>query len=169
MNTLIYFLLLLLVLFIMVFALFLLVQALINHPPFVPSNQRNILKAFDKYKLGVEHSFIDLGSGDGRVVISASRRGANATGIEINPFLVWWSKIISGILGRNVRFKLGSYWNEDLSQYNFLFVYLYPEVVRKLEEKIFTTMPAGSIVVSNTFEFNRQPIERIGRVAVYMV
>lgn len=153
----------------MVFALFVLFQAVINHPPFVPSSRKNILKAFQKYDLGVKHRFIDLGSGDGRVVISAARMGAEAIGVEINPFLVFWSRFWAFVLRKNAKFILGSYWNVDLSNYNFLFVYLYPEVVKKMEEKIFSTMPKGSIVVSNTFEFNRDPIERIGRVAVYEV
>lgn len=153
----------------MTFSIFLLVQALINHPPFVPSNQKNILKTFAKYNLGEKHRFVDLGSGDGRVVISATRFGAKAVGVEINPFLVVWSRLWAFILRKDAKFKVGSYWKEDLSQYDFLFVYLYPEVVKKLEEKIFTTMPIGSIVVSNTFEFKRQPIDRIGKVAVYVV
>lgn len=153
----------------MVFALFVLFQAAINHPPFVPSARKNILKAFEKYELSVKHRFIDLGSGDGRIVISAARMGAQSTGVEINPFLVVWSRFWAFILRKKAKFTLGSYWNTDLSNYNFLFVYLYPEVVKKMEEKIFTTMPKGSIVVSNTFEFTRDPIERFGRVAVYVV
>lgn len=169
MNEFIFWGILLLTVILLLFATFILLQALINHPPFVPSRRKNIKLAFEKYGVNEQSNFVDLGSGDGRVAFLASRMGAKSTGIEINPFLVTWCRTLNLFKKNKVKFILGSYWNVDLSQFNTLFVYLYPEVVEQLEEKVFSQMPKGSLVISNTFEFKREPIERIGRVAVYRV
>ena len=62
--------------------------------PYVPSLKRDLSTAFDKlYKLGKKDLLVDLGSGDGKVLGAAIKRGARATGVEINPFLVLWTKL----------------------------------------------------------------------------
>ncbi len=62
--------------------------------PYVPSLKKDLSTAFDKlYKLGKKDLLVDLGSGDGKVLDAAIKRGAKAVGVEINPILVLWTKI----------------------------------------------------------------------------
>lgn len=62
--------------------------------PYVPSRSRDLERAFDElYKLAADDLLVDIGSGDGRVLMTAAKRGARAVGFEINPVLVlisWW-------------------------------------------------------------------------------
>lgn len=61
--------------------------------PYVPTLQKEINHAFRKlYKLGKKDVLVDLGSGDGAVLLAASALGAKSYGIEINPFLVFISR-----------------------------------------------------------------------------
>ena len=62
--------------------------------PFVPSRKREIKEAFQKlYKLSSKDFLIDMGSGNGKVLSIASRFGADSLGLELNPFLVFYSGI----------------------------------------------------------------------------
>ena len=56
--------------------------------PYVPSRSRDLERAFDElYKLAADDLLVDIGSGDGRVLMMAVKRGARAVGFEINPVL----------------------------------------------------------------------------------
>jgi len=64
--------------------------------PYVPVRRRDVKKAFDElYQLGPSDVLVDLGSGDGRVLREASKRGARAVGVELNPILVILSRWMS--------------------------------------------------------------------------
>lgn len=64
--------------------------------PYVPSRRRHLDEAFDElYKIGPDDVLLDLGSGDGVVLRAAASRGARAVGYELNPVLVWISRLIS--------------------------------------------------------------------------
>lgn len=150
------------------FVIYLLIQTLLNHPPFVPSRLKNIQLAFDYVQLNGSHNFVDLGSGDGRVAFAAARREAKAAGIEINPYLILYCRLINLFKKNKAQFILGSYFKHDLSSYNVVFTYLYPEVVEQLEAKIFAEIKPNSWVISNTFNFpNRTAVAQFGQVYVY--
>jgi len=64
--------------------------------PYVPVRRRDVKKAFDElYQLSPSDVLVDLGSGDGRVLREASKRGAKAVGVELNPILVAISRWLS--------------------------------------------------------------------------
>ena len=66
--------------------------------PYVPVRRRDVKRAFDElYPLSPTDVLVDLGSGDGRVLREASKRGASAVGIELNPILVVISKWLSRV------------------------------------------------------------------------
>jgi hypothetical protein len=97
----------------------------------------------------------DLGSGDGRVVIAMARRGAEAHGYEINPFLVLASR-------RNIR-RAGlqgqafihwqSFWSADLSPYRIVTVFQVGYIMGRLERKVLRELLPGSRVISHHWEF----------------
>jgi precorrin-6B methylase 2 len=95
---------------------------------------------------------IDLGSGDGRTVISAAKRGAHAVGIEYNPDMVTLSRKNAKIAGvsNKTEFIEGDLFEYDLSKATVITMFLLPEINLKLRSKLLDLKP-GTRVVSNTF------------------
>jgi len=60
--------------------------------PWLPLRRRDIPDGFALVDISSTDVVIDLGSGDGRLLIEAAKRGATVIGYELNPFLVWWSR-----------------------------------------------------------------------------
>lgn len=79
--------------------------------PYVPAKIRDVRMAFDDIcKLTARDTVLDLGSGDGKVLREASRRGAKAVGYELHPGLVAVAKFLSRN-DKNVQVKLGNFWH----------------------------------------------------------
>jgi len=95
---------------------------------------------------------IDLGSGDGRTVIAAAKRGARARGIEFNPELVALSTANARAAGVEARaqFVRGDIFESDLSEATVITMFLLPELNRKLRPRLLELKP-GTRLVSNTF------------------
>ncbi len=96
---------------------------------------------------------IDLGSGDGRNVIAAAKRGARALGVEYNPELVALSKSTAAAEGvaDKATFVHGDMFEADISKASVLVVFLIPDNLSKLAPKFFD-LRAGTRIVSNTYE-----------------
>ena len=95
---------------------------------------------------------IDLGSGDGRLVIAAAKRGARALGIEYNPDLVELSRrnaVAEGVAGAT-QFVKADIFESDFSQASVITMFLLPDLNLKLRPKLLQLKP-GTRVVSNTF------------------
>ena len=96
---------------------------------------------------------IDLGSGDGRMVIAAAKRGATALGIEYNPDMVDFAKRAAAAAGVDAK---ASFEKADIFEYNFsrasvLTLFLLPDLNLQLRPKILEMKP-GTRIVSNTFD-----------------
>ena len=102
--------------------------------PFVPSNNKSAQSMIDIAGIKPGMTVYDLGSGDGRILLAAAKKGAKAIGIEINPFLVLWSKI--RCRDKNIIVRWNSLWNTDISDAHVVFVYLLPTHMKKLEQKL---------------------------------
>lgn len=141
--------------------------------PYVPSNMRKVWEVFRHLKVGPHTKLVDLGSGDGSTVLIASQLGAQATGVEINPALNLVARIRKILRNRNgARFKTKSIFKENLSQYNVVYLYLFPELVSKLVPKLQTELKPGSIIISNTFsipEIVDWKTEDYGKMHIYTV
>ncbi len=95
---------------------------------------------------------MDLGSGDGRNVIAAARRGARALGVEYNPDMVEYSRREAqkaGVAGK-AQFVQGDMYEADVSQATVLALFLLPENLDRLVPK-FLEMKPGTRIVLNTF------------------
>lgn len=84
-------------------------------PPYVPTHKKQLDTLFDELQLGADDHVVDLGSGDGRVLLAATQRGAAASGVELNPFLVWIARFR---LRRQPRatVRLGDIWRYHLPE-----------------------------------------------------
>lgn len=95
---------------------------------------------------------VDLGSGDGRNVIAAAKRGARAHGIEYDPDLVEFSKRLAAKerVGDKATFERGDVFVADFSKATVVLLFLTPEMNIRLRPKLLN-LKAGSRVVANTF------------------
>ncbi len=118
----------------------------------VPTSQELVDKMLDLAKVTPSDYVIDLGSGDGRTVITAAKRGARALGIEYNPDMVELSKrnaVREGVAGK-ASFAKADLFESDFSQATVITMFLLPDINLKLRPKILGLKP-GTRIVSNTF------------------
>ena len=118
----------------------------------VPTSQALVEKMLDLAKVTPQDFVMDLGSGDGRTVITAAKRGARAMGVEYNPEMVALSKKNAAEAGMTARasFVQADLFATDLSQATVITMFLLPQINLKLRPKIIDLRP-GTRVVSNTF------------------
>lgn len=129
--------------------------AFITGGPFVPSSNKAVKAMISAAHIKSGMTVYDVGSGDGRVLFAAAVKGAIATGIEINPYLVWYTRIrafFSPYRGR-IRVIWGDFWRTDLSKANIVFVYLVPWRMKEFAAKLTKELPKGATVISNSFIF----------------
>jgi SAM-dependent methyltransferase len=118
----------------------------------VPTPQELVEKMLDMAKVTPKDYVIDLGSGDGRTVITAAKRGAKALGIEYNPDMVELSKRNAAKEGVSdkANFVKADLFESDLSQAQVITMFLLPDINLKLRPKILDLRP-GTRIVSNSF------------------
>ncbi|MBI2358159.1 MAG: methyltransferase domain-containing protein [Deltaproteobacteria bacterium] len=118
----------------------------------VPTPQSLVDKMLDMAKVTPKDYVIDLGSGDGRTVITAVKRGARALGIEYNPDMVELSKRSAAKEGVSDKasFVQADLFESDFSQATVITMFLLPEINLKLRPRILDLKP-GTRIVSNSF------------------
>jgi precorrin-6B methylase 2 len=117
----------------------------------VPTAQPMVDRMLDLAKLKAGDVHFDLGSGDGRTVITAAKRGARSTGIEYNPDMVELSKANAAKEGvKGAVFMKADLFETDFSQATVVTLFLLPDINLKLRPKILDMKP-GTRIVSNTF------------------
>jgi precorrin-6B methylase 2 len=119
----------------------------------VPTPQALVDKMLDMAKVTPKDYVIDLGSGDGRTVITAAKRGAKAHGIEYNPDMVDLSKRNAereGV-GDKATFAKADLFESDFSQAQVITMFLLPSINLQLRQKILDLKP-GTRIVSNSFD-----------------
>lgn len=118
----------------------------------VPTSQALVDRMLDMAKATPSDYVIDLGSGDGRTVITAARRGMRALGIEYNPDLVEVSKRNAQKEGMSDRatFARADLFETDFSEATVITMFLLTDINAKLRPKLLGLRP-GTRIVSNTF------------------
>jgi len=118
----------------------------------VPTSEALVEKMLDMAKVTPRDFVMDLGSGDGRTVITAARRGARAVGIEYNPDMVALSKANAEKEGVSERasFMKADLFETDFSRATVITMFLLPDINLKLRPRLLALKP-GARVVSNTF------------------
>ncbi len=118
----------------------------------VPTPQTLVEKMLDMAKLTPQDFHMDLGSGDGRTVITAAKRGARSEGIEYNPDMVTLSQKNAKDAGVGDRaiFRKADIFETDFSKAQVITLFLLPQLNLKLRPTILNMRP-GTRIVSNTF------------------
>lgn len=118
----------------------------------VPTQQAVVDKMLDLAKVTPQDIVIDLGSGDGRTVITAAKRGARAMGIEYNPDMVELSKrnaTEAGVADK-ATFQKADLFETDLSKATVITMFLLPTINMQLRPKLLELKP-GTRIASNSF------------------
>jgi SAM-dependent methyltransferase len=132
----------------------------------VPTPPELVEKMMDMAEVTSRDVVMDLGSGDGRNIIAAAKRGARATGVEYNPDMVGLSRRLAlqaGVADK-AQFIEGDMYTADISGATVMALFLLPENLSKLRDKFLNLRP-GSRLVLNTFaipEWEPDVTEQIG-------
>ncbi|KAL3793266.1 hypothetical protein ACHAWO_001871 [Cyclotella atomus] len=133
--------------------------------PYLPTFKSKLNVMFDLIRIQIKQQshprrnlqFVDLGSGDGRVVFRAAREGLfhKSVGFEINPTLHLFAqarKLMSPKYWHTTRFQCGDLWKIQLSNYDVVAVYGLAPIMDRLGTKMKEELKPGAIVVSNVFQ-----------------
>jgi hypothetical protein len=105
-------------------------------PPYLPTLRKQIDTALDLLDLKEGETLLELGSGDGRVMRVAAARGLNVVGIELNPFLVVISWIVTFKYRKQVRIVWDSYWGAPWPRADAVFTFMLPRYMAKLDVRM---------------------------------
>jgi hypothetical protein len=119
----------------------------------VPMPDDQLEKMLDMARITPADFLMDLGSGDGRTVIAAAKRGARALGVEFNPDLVALSQraAMGAGVAERATFVQGDLFETDLSRATVITLFLLDEINMKLRPTLLALKP-GTRVLSNTFK-----------------
>ncbi|KAL7647389.1 UNVERIFIED_CONTAM: hypothetical protein RMT77_000985 [Armadillidium vulgare] len=120
--------------------------------PYVPATDEQVFNVLKALK-GRKGRLIDLGSGDGRIVIAAAKeKKFHATGVELNPWLVWYSRYYSWKKGiTSTRFIRKDLWKVDLSNYENIIIFGVDEMMEDLQVKLKKELGENSCIVACRF------------------
>lgn len=131
------------------------VHALLFGAPYVPIPKYGLEKILEYANIKPGQKAVDLGSGDGRIMIAMAKAGAIVHGYEINPVLVWLTKrkIKKEGLEGKAFIHLKSFWEEDLSSFDIITLFGVRRIMPRLEAKLNKELKPGAKVISFGFTF----------------
>lgn len=144
---------------------------MLHGPVFVPSADDRLATMLQLAQVKNGERVIDIGAGDGKVVIALAKKGIKAEGVELNPILVRraYKQITEQKLDQMATVFRGDLWKIDYSKYDVVLFYGTSYVMQKLENKLMQEMKPGSRVVSNYFQFpNWKAKQRRNEVSLYI-
>lgn len=136
--------------------------------PFVPTPMNVVVEMLDLAEVSPEDTVYDLGSGDGRLPITAAHlHGAHGVGVELDSALVRTSRRNAREIGvqGEVRFVRGDLFETNLESATVVTLYLFPEVNERLRPKILRQLEPGDRVVAHDFSMGDWEADRMRRVA----
>lgn len=136
--------------------------------PYVPTRRKTAQKALKILKLSRGQHLIDLGSGDGSMLVTAAKKGIRATGYEINPLLYLISKLRTRKYRNLVEIKLADFWHTDLPDCDGIYVFLINRYMQKLDDKLSQEIASPTKVVSYAFKIpGKVPEAEEGELYLY--
>jgi len=138
--------------------------------PYVPTPKKKVKKMLELAGLKPGEKLVDLGLGDGRILIEAAKIGAEAVGYEIDPFLVWLSKkeIKKQGLENKIKIYRKNFWQADLKEADVVTFYGITGIMAKMERKLLKELKPGARVCSYIFPFPKwMPINHDSGIFLY--
>lgn len=137
----------------LVFLIHTLIIATYRGSPYAPTKSSRMAAIFTFAEARPGDVLVDLGSGNGAVLIAAAERGIRARGVEINPFWVWYSRfrIKSRGLGHLATVVRGDMFTHPVNDANILFLFLVPPAMAILSERLRREAMHGTRIIANRF------------------
>ena len=135
--------------------------------PYVPTPQPVVNAMLDLAKVNKNDVIYDLGSGDGRIPITAAQKyGTRGTGIDIDPQRIQEANANAQKAGvtDKVKFVQQDLFNTDFSDATVVTLYLLPDVNTKLRPKLLSQLKPGTRIVSHDFDMGEWKPERVVQV-----
>ncbi len=140
--------------------------------PWVPTPKKRVRAMLEIANVTADDIVYDLGSGDGRIVVMASKEfGAQSVGIEIDPLRLLWSRLV--IRHHKLRSRAhvvrGNFFKMDLSKATVVTLYQGYEINKKIREKLAQDLHPGSRVVSYRFTLDGwTPVQKSEESSTYL-
>lgn len=138
--------------------------------PYVATDDTTLQDILNAVKIKKSEKIVDLGSGDGKIILALARQGYEAHGVEMSlPLALWtkWQIKKQGLEGKAFIHKRDM-WKEDVSKYDVIIVYQITYIMKRMEKKLQKEIKPGSRVISNHFTFPHwKPKMRKGRLSIY--
>lgn len=137
--------------------------------PYLPTKKHTINNAFRLAGLKPGQHLLELGSGDGRVLLAAAKRGIHATGYELNPLLALWSWFLTLRYRKYVKVHWGNYWLAKWPETEVIYVFLLQKYMKKLDNKIIRSYSGKHVkLVSLAFTIpDRKPAKQAADLYLY--
>lgn len=119
--------------------------------PYAPTPMLAVESALDLAQIKKDEVLIDLGAGDGRVIVSAAKRGAKVVGYELSPFLWVVTKINLLSHGLNGKVLLADGFNADFSKADVIFLFLMPKSMENFSKKLRAKSRPGTRIITYAF------------------
>lgn len=122
--------------------------------PYVPTRNRDIQEILSKITIQKNSYFLELGCGDGRVIRTAEKQYAmKGKGVDINPVLIFWAKLKTYFQNiTTLEFTVEDVQKTDLSKADIIYIFLFPQLVERMKEKIQTETKNNVIIISHGFK-----------------
>jgi hypothetical protein len=131
--------------------------------PFLPTLKSNVEPAMELIDLKPGQTLLELGSGDGRVLIAAAKAGINVVGYELNPILFAISWVRTRRYRKQVKIVLGNYWNKKWPETDGIFVFLLQRYMEKLNTRIVQRYKKPIKLVSFAFTIESKKFSKENR------
>lgn len=128
--------------------------------PYLPTLSRQRKVALEMLDLKKGQTLIEPGSGDGRVLAEAARKGINCIGIELNPILVVASLIVTWKYRKNVKIIWGNFWNKDWSEADGIFLFLMDRHIDRFDKKMKSLPQKRRLVASFAYKIQNKRMVR---------
>jgi len=134
---------------------------LITRVPFVTSPEKEVLSAIKEAGITSQNIFYDLGSGNGKICFLAEKStGAKAKGFELTLWNYLYAKLKARLTNSKAQFYRKDFFKENWAEANYIYAYLYPSLMRRVEEKFVADCRTGSIAIIRDFPFpNLKPFK----------
>ena len=150
------FLLLLLLTFIIILISFIW-TTIIGGVPYLATDRKRVMHMIELAKIKKGEKVVDLGSGDGRIVIAMAQKGAKAHGYELNLLYIVISKwnIRKHHLENIAHIHWQNFFTTDLSSFDVITCFGIPYVMDRIEKKLYKEVRPKSRIVINSFPFKK--------------
>ncbi|KNC31575.1 hypothetical protein FF38_12825 [Lucilia cuprina] len=131
--------------------------------PYVPATTEQVNNVLQFLPRNTPKRLLDIGSGDGRIVLATAKHGLQSDGVELNPWLVWWSRIAAlreGV-GSKTKFFRKDLWKFDLKTYDYVVIFGVEQMMKDLETKLIAEAPNSKVIACRFPLPNLEPLKTI--------